>query len=302
MSADTGSLWDDHVHLTWRGHLRWMIPLVLAPALYVGAIVGITEIQVEKQGDLLPAVGVLALITIAVVGPLLCLILALVGLHGIWRSWRRSRGRYTRADRRRIERLRAMEADLAEDQRVLRAAAELGRGLLTGVLPPALPVTDVLPVHGESFLFRGLARYQRYYGQEVTYSTSSPMAFGRPSFVAAVLATSAVSTASARSRAQSIARAQWREDQQVDMLISDQRIWCRTAGRGWLRFDFDGITAVYPDLASRKLVMEFEQGEPLLLAGRLVPAACVLALHRRLGPEGLRRHPATEQLSQLVHP
>lgn len=300
MSSGTDMLWNDRLHRTWRGHARWVIPLVLAPAIYLGAMWAVASINVRSEDDHLPALGILALLGIALIAPFLCLIFVLIGLHGIWRSWRRSRSRYTKADKRRIQRLRIAEAERAADQQSLGDALMLGRNLLKGILPPALPVTDVLPAQGESFLLRGPARYQRYYGQDVTYSSSSPMAFGRPTFVAAVLVTSAVSNASARSRAQSKARAQWREDQQLDMLVSEQRIWCRTVGRGWLSFDFDGITAVYPDLASRTVVFEFAQGEPLLLTGRLVPAACVLALHRRLGPEGLRTHPASEQLSQLV--
>lgn len=300
MTTRTDTLWDDQLHRSWRGHRRWVIPLVLAPVVYLAAMIGVSLIEVESEENVLAALAVLVLLAIALVSPLVCLVFALVGVHGIWRSWRRSRGRYTASDRRSLEQLRARDAEAAADQRALHAAAALGRDLLNGDRPPALPVTDVLPVQGETFLLRGPARYQRYYGQDVTYSTSSTMAFGRPTFVAAALVTSAVSNASARSRAQAMARAQWREDQQVEMLVSDQRIWCRTAARGWLRFDFDGITAVYPELASGRVVLEFEQGEPLLLAGRLVPAACVLALHRRLGAEGLRSHPATGQLSELI--
>lgn len=296
----TQTLWDDHLHRTWRGHSRWVLPLLLAPVIYVGAMIAVSSIDVQAEGDLLPALGVLALLALALIGPLICLILVLKGLHGVWRSWRRHQGKYTKSDQRRLHGLRQREADRLADEQALRGALLLGRRLLSGELPPPLPVTDVLPIQGEQFLLRGAARYQRYYGQDVTYSTSSPMAFGRPTFVAAVLVTSAVSNASARSRAQSMARAQWREDQQVDMLVSDQRIWCRTAAQGWLRFDVDGITAVYPDLENRKVVLEFERGEPLLLAGRLVPAACVLALHRRLGPDGLRNHPASTQLAELV--
>lgn len=299
MTAGTGTLWDDTLHRTWRGHLRWVVPLVLAPLIYVAALLGASGIDTSHE-SLLPAVGVLALVGIAFVGPLLCLVLTLIGVHGIWRSWRRSRCKYTKADQRRIQRLRAAQAEHAADQESLRDAAALRTELLSGAPLRGLAVTDVLPSEGETFLLRGPARYQRYYGQDVTYSTSSPMALGRPSFVAAVLATSAVSNSSARSRAQAMARAQWREDQQVDMLVSDQRIWCRTAARGWLRFDFDAITAVYPDLEHWTIVLEFERGDPLFLAGRLVPAACVLALHRRLGLDGLRSHPAASQLSQLV--
>lgn len=298
MSTET--LWDDHLHRTWKGHSQWVVPLLLAPAIYVGAMITISTIDVQSEGDLLPALGVVALLAIAIVGPLFCLIFVLTGLHGVWRSWRRYRGKYTPSDQRRIQDLHRKVADRTADEQALRDALMLGQGLLSGDLPPALPVTDVLPIQGEQFLLRGATRYQRYYGQDVSYSTSSTVAFGRPLFVASVLVTSAVSNASARSRAQARARAQWREDQEVDMLISDQRIWCRTAARGWLRFDFDGITAVYPDLESRKVVLEFEQGEPLLLAGRLVPAACVLALHRRLGPDGLRKHPASAQLAELA--
>lgn len=95
-----------------------------------------------------------------------------------------------------------------------------------------------------------------------------------------------------------MARAQWREDQMLEIVVSNQRIRCRTAAHGWLNFDFEGISAIYPDLAQRTVILEFEQGAPLLLTSRLVPAACVLAIHARLGAEGLRNHPTVGQLVQ----
>ena len=115
-----------------------------------------------------------------------------------------------------------------------------------------------------------------------------------------MLVTSAVSNASARSRAQAMARAQWREDQVVEVLVSNHRLRCRTQARGWLSFDFHGITAIYPELSTFSVVLEFEVGEPLMLSGRVVPAACMVALHTRLGPDALRSHPAAQQLLETA--
>lgn len=298
MAIDTTRLWDDGVHRTVRGHARWVIPLLLAPVIYLTSLHAMFTLD-ERSGndmDVVTSLGILALAALAYVGPLVCLIVALLGLHRIWRSWRRRNGRYTKSDRRRIGMLEAESASRLADGRALQEALRIREVLLHGEQPRAIPPTDVLPAQGETFYFRGPARYLRYYGQDVSYNTSSTVAFGRPTFVAAMLVTSAVSNASARSKAQAMARAQWREDQVVDMLVSNQRIRCRTQARGWLTFDFHGITAIYPELATLSLVLEFEVGEPLMLTGRVVPAACMVALNSRLGPDALRSHPAAHQL------
>ena len=302
MTIDTTTLWDDRVHRTVRGHARWVVPLLLAPVVHWACLRLMLSLEVGggEEMDIPTSLGILALAALAYAGALVCLLLVVLGLHRIWRSWRRADGHYTKADRRRIESMEAASASRRADRHALLDALRVREALLRGEQLRELPPTDVLPAPGETFCFRGVARYLRFYGQDVSYSTSSTVAFGRPTFVAAMLVTSAVSNASARSRAQAMARAQWREDQVVEVLVSNHRLRCRTQARGWLSFDFHGITAIYPELSTFSVVLEFEVGEPLMLSGRVVPAACMVALHTRLGPDALRSHPAAHQLLETA--
>jgi len=284
------------LHRTWRGHLAWAIPLLLIPVAYFGLILAAISLSpAESSGsgsDFLRSAGALILFLGAAVVPLALLIRVIVVLVRIWRSWRRSQGHLTAKERR-------VEAQVAINDRAFADGLRVRDRLLRGEPLPALPISDVLPARGERLLLRGVARYRRYYGQVVNYSTSGTFAMGRPTFVAAMLVTSAIANSSARSRAEAAARAQWREDQALEVIVSDRRIWCRTPHAGWLTFDYAGVTALYPDPEHQGLVLEFERGEPLFLAGPIIPMACMIVVHARLGTEGLRTHPALAALPAL---
>ncbi|UVY85409.1 hypothetical protein NLU66_07420 [Brachybacterium sp. NBEC-018] len=284
------------LHRTWRGHLSWAVPLLLAPVSYfVLLTAGVALSDVEPSVPLLGLVkplSVLALVIGGFVVPVVLLIRSLVALYRIWRSWRRSQGHFTKKERQ-------FNTQVAINERAFSDGLRVREQLLRGETLPSVPVTDVLPAQGERLLLRGIARYRRYYGQVVNYSTSGTFAMGRPTFVAAMLVTSAIANSSARSRAEAAARAQWREDQALEVIVSDRRIWCRTPHAGWLTFDYAGVTALYPDPEHQGLVLEFERGEPLFLAGPIIPMACMIVVHARLGAEGLRTHPALAALPAL---
>lgn len=279
------------LHRTVKGHLRWVLRLLMVPVTYLGFMLlsSVLSSKVEDGTDLLHALGALAAIGAALGFPIVFLIAAIVAAYGVWRSWRRSKGHFNRSEKRVVQRV-------AEERESLRYAQSVRDGYLRGEHPPALPVTDVLPVGDERLLLRGSCQYQRYYGQDVQYRTSNPVALGRPSFVAAVMVTSAVTNASARSSAQARARSQWREHQVAETIVSDYRIWCRSATRGWISFNFGGVTAFYPDPVNQTLVMEFADTSPLFLRGPIIPAACMIAIRHRLGDDGLRQHPAIAPL------
>lgn len=95
-----------------------------------------------------------------------------------------------------------------------------------------------------------------------------------------------------------MAQAQRREGQTLQVRASDQRIMCQTEGRGWLAFPFAHLSAVYVDLAAESLVCQFQQGEPLMLEGPVVPKVAVLAIAAAFGTESLRGHP---DLAALDH-
>lgn len=279
------------LHRTMKGHLRWALRLLMVPVTYIGFLFlsSMLSAKVEDGTEFFYALGALAAVGAAIGFPIAFLIAAVVAAYGVWRSWRRSNGHFNRSEKRVVNRI-------AEERESLRFAQSVRDGYLRGERPRALPATDVLPVGDERFLLRGSCLYQRYYGQDVHYSTSNPVALGRPSFVAAVMVTSAVSNASARSSAQARARSQWREHQVAETIVSDHRIWCRSATHGWISFDFGAVTAFYPDPVNQTLVMEFASASPLFLRGPIIPAACIIAIWHRLGDDGLRQHPAIAPL------
>lgn len=94
------------------------------------------------------------------------------------------------------------------------------------------------------------AGYSRLYGGSGQYTTGSTFAVGHPAFVLGALATQAMVNQSRRAAAARDAAVQWRDHQSVSVLITNQRLLCNTASRGWLSFWFGGVTELYPDLSS----------------------------------------------------
>lgn len=278
-------------HRTVRGHARWFVPLLLAPVFYYGCAVLLVLIPSDRDGIGALGFSLLTLVIAAcvILGPVVCLVFVVRGLRRIWISLRRSRGHFSRRDRQKI-------AEARQGHEAVEYAIRLREDLLRGRGAPILRPADLMPAHGEVFHLRGACRYQRFYGQDVSYTTSSPMAYGRPLFVAAVMLTSAASNSAARSSAAAAARAQWREHQVLDTIVTDRRLFCRSAARGWLTFDYGGITAFHPDAPSQSIVLEFERGDPLYLSGPIVPAATMIMVGHRLGAEGLRSHASVQQL------
>lgn len=273
-------------HRSRRAHVRWVVCLLLVPLSYVGmmSLVAVVPSSATDGWELGWALLALALLALAVILPVVFLIATFAAWRRLWRSWRRSRGHFTRSERKWIERVRT-ERDAMS--RAERARVTLGSGQQLDVI--ALP--GLLAAEGETFHLTGMCRYRRYYGQDVTYSQSHVAALGRPGFVATAMAASAISNASARSRAASMARAQWREDQWLETVATDRRLFCRTVTNGWLTFDYHGITAFEADPFSQSLSLEFERGVPLWIQGPAVAEISVIILHKRLGAAGVTDHP-----------
>lgn len=273
-----------------RSHLRWVVPLLAAPAIYVAALWGASVLSgVNAGGDNLgAAVGALGLWIIAIVGPVIALILAIVGGVKVNRAGRRSRGRYTKTEaRQRAEQHRWDEA--------WERARELRERLVRREVPEPVQVWDVVANPGEVFFFDLTAEYFRFYGQDVSYSDGSGFYYGRPAFVIAGLGIAAISNSVRRSAARQQAAAQWRERQVARVLVSNQRLVCSVGGR-WLSFHFAAVSAVYPEVAQWTLVLQFESAEPLMLRGSDVPSVALLAMLMTHGVNGVRSHPNLRQL------
>ncbi|PZT71096.1 hypothetical protein DN402_01930 [Streptomyces sp. SW4] len=91
------------------------------------------------------------------------------------------------------------------------AACSLHRHLANGGELAPIATPGVLLEPGETAYGDVAAHYARFYATNVTYNERSGFYFGSPLFVAAGLVGDAVANSTARSRAQAMAQAQWRD-------------------------------------------------------------------------------------------
>lgn len=266
-----------------RRHLRWVVPLVLAPLVYIGAMLAVATLD-PASADLPTALWALGLFAVAVLGPLALLIVSVAQGLRVRRESRRSRGILTRAEQRQEEG-RAAQHWSWENARALR------RTLLAGHVPTQIQQWDLAPYPAEHFFAAVPMTYARYYGTTVTHSSISVWAVGRPGFVVGAMAIGAISNAARRRAAIAEARDQWREWQTAYVLVSNHRLAVRTTG-GWLSFDYPTMTAVYPGVVERTLVCQFQGAEPLLLQGDHAPIASIMSIFAVHGQHGLAHHPA----------
>lgn len=275
-------------------HLRWVLPLVGAPLVYVLAMLGVGALAADAGPD--PSVGVslagLLLLAVGFVAPLVLVVVALVRGGHVYRAARLRAGRLNRREREERDRQVSAQhfADVAWQHAVQTAAA-----LVRGERPATMAVWDVVPLPGEVFYADVPIGYARYYGTTVHYTQTSGLFVGSPAFVLAGLAGTAVANASARSAAQRQAADQWREHQTVRLVVSDRRLLVQRGGE-WIWFHHSGASAVYPDPLRRGLVCQYPDTSPLMLQGDYAPFAAVVVLAATHGAQALREHPAMAPL------
>jgi hypothetical protein len=98
-------------------------------------------------------------------------------------------------------------------------------------------------------------------------------------------------------RSEAIAQAahRWREQQQVQVILTDQRVVCNVAGR-WSAFSLGELIAFYPEPANWSVVFEFLDAAPLRLAGPGGPAIATFVAWVIYGERRLNEHPAFDPL------
>ncbi|PSK66701.1 hypothetical protein B0E53_01342 [Micromonospora sp. MH33] len=154
--------------------------------------------------------------------------------------------------------------------------------LALGGQPGSVPTPGFLteePVHLDARL-----HYARHYGTTVTYQQTSALAFGSAAFVTGALLANAVGNSSARSRAERLARPQWREHQPTRMVLTPTRTWCHSFGR-WLSFDHAAVREYHLD--AHGVVLLFADSEPLRLTGPAAWLHAVLFAYFRFGAQAL---------------
>lgn len=280
----------------WKRRGRWLVPLLVLGAAF--ALVAVIVVLVVSGHEGSPAsddeigrafrgLGLSLLLWACILFAVLLLFglgrAALRGAAENRRESRHRRGKYTSRERARLDAQR-----YSHDR--LTAALRFRDELLEQRIPQTVDVWDFRASPDEVFFQDAPATYARYYGRDVSYSTTSGFFFGSPAFVAAGLAVNALGNASARSSAEREAAEQWREWQTARVLVSNQRLICFAGGR-WLSFWYSAVVASYPSLRERSLVLQFEGAEPLMLVGDHVPVAIMMATYSMHGARGLAGHP-----------
>ncbi|MGC4851815.1 hypothetical protein ACLQ24_00095 [Micromonospora sp. DT4] len=118
----------------------------------------------------------------------------------------------------------------------------------------------------------------------VTYTQTSALAFGSAAFVTGALIANAVGNLSAKSRAERLARPQWREHQLARVVLTPTKTWCYASGR-WLSFDHAAVMEYHLD--HHGVVLLFADSEPLRLTGPAAWVHAVLFAYFRFGAQAL---------------
>lgn len=275
-----------------RRHLSWIVPLLVLPLIYVvfTAIVWwastfAEEGQAETLWGLLTVI--VALLT-AVAGAIVCVVLVIRNAHRVFRAWRRSNGHFTKR-----------ELIAREQQSTTQSAWEAAQRLLADVraerLPNPITVWGVIPNHDETFFYDVDARYERFYGTTESYAQHTGLFVGRPAFVLAGVAATAIANSASHSAAANRAATQWREAQHSRILVSNQRLVIQANGQ-WLSFYLSGMTACYPSPEAWSVAFEFGDTSPLRLTGRGAPLVAVWTVLARQGREAVHAHPGLAPL------
>ena len=292
-----------NVERGFKRHLRWIVPLLLIPiSVYVFALIAVSALPSEDG----PGIGWLVIVSglCVAIAPVVFIILTIIGAQ---KTYRRSRLFEKKMQKRNEAWARKMEQQIVAEggPRCDFEARTMARVYATQWFETlargeSLPSSDNFNLNlepDESLLDQYRAKYARFYGQNVTYSTGGVFAMGSPLFVAGALIGSAVSRANARAQAQRMATAQWREIQYVDVLVTDRRLIIPVGGR-MLSFYYDAVAAYYPELNAMTLTLDFgDRTEPLQIFSPGIAATSVLLVRQLKGVEGLRSHPALKPIS-----
>ena len=163
----------------------------------------------------------------AVLGSLLSILAGaiLLGIYGsrTWRVRRRAHGHFTRSERDALNRQQRQEAAAAK---AWEDAAALAADLAVKHLPGPLQVWGLVLREDEVAYLSTQAFYARWYGGDGSYVHVDGLFVGNASFVATGYALTALGNKMHRDLARANAMHQWREHQEVGVVVTSQRITC----------------------------------------------------------------------------
>lgn len=283
-------------HRTVRGHLGWAVPaslgLVLAAwlailfAQFQSAAEDVAEPEVlESNAQILEAVIIAVLV--------MTLLVSLPGLRSVWRSWRRSRLAFSKAEREVVDHRRAQRHWWMSAAALRRAAAGDG-------IPQVDSPRELVPLNGEKFYFEGIMGYSRWYGMDAVMHMPATIVSSNPWLMVGGAIGAAAGRRRARAQADAITRVQWREGQAARVVVTDRRILCLVAQRGWLSFYYRGATSFHPDIENWTFVMDFDDTSALRLQGYHAPAAAIAAVRHLRGADGVAVDPDLSKLETVA--
>jgi hypothetical protein len=131
----------------------------------------------------------------------------------------------------------------------------------------------------------------------VTYSGGGGGCYvGPPGVILVAAVGNLIGEAAAASRAKDAAVPRWRDHQVCTVILTNRRLICQVEGR-WASFHYSGVTAVYPDLADRGVVLQLADPVPLRLHGLGAPSAMVYLCWALYGSPS---SPATRHCNRCV--
>ncbi|MFJ5259969.1 hypothetical protein ACIQAC_05770 [Streptomyces sp. NPDC088387] len=164
------------------------------------------------------------------------------------------------------------------------AAVSLHRYLSGGGELAPVPTPGILLEQGEIAYGDVSAHYSRFYGTNASYNHHSGFYFGSPMFVAAGLIGESVVNSSNRNRAQAAAQPQWRDFSPCRAILTERRMLLHVAAENrWVTVRHHELVSFLPVLEQWALFTDYQQWEPMRLAGPSVPwltAATISVLNR----------------------
>jgi hypothetical protein len=274
-------------------HLRWIGSLLLGVAsVPVGFVLLIGGSALAGTGPIsgLPALVMTNGLWLGLAGPVLFGVLAIVAGMQTYGGWRRSAGRFTKAEL-------AAKAQLEREATVWADAQRLTAALIAGRLPPPLSVPGIVLEPGEQAYFDVTAQYSRYYDYEVGTVQLPSVVPGQPGFL---MSTTTVVPRSQRvaprwSRRGAAVQSTWSPETPARVIVTDKRILCESNG-SWASFGYDTITAYYPTPLQWSVEFQLQQAEPVRLAGLAVPAVAAFVAAQLEGAQVLAASAAFEPL------
>lgn len=288
----------------WQRHMSWLVPLLLIPlSVWIFGLVAMWMLSESEPGPTSSTatwIGVISVI-LAVVAPIVFIIFTIIGAQ---KTYQTSSAYARKVQKRNEKAARRMEAQIVQEggprcdasarSAARTQAAQWYERFQCGDEPERLQSFNLNLEQGERIFDQLRAKYARYYGMDVTYQTGGVFAMGSPLFVTGALIGSAIGRSNARTRAQQMAAAQWREIQYVDVLITDRRFIIPVGGRT-LSFYFNAVVAYFPEIEAMTLTLDYGgQTQPMQLFSPSIASATVLLIRQLQGAEALCSHPAIE--------